>query len=150
METSRREVMLERDIIEILDGLSIEIVVSSRASNYTCCVFIETTPPGGGPPPHKHDREEEIFTVLEGEYEFFADGAWTPMEISRSILSLRGTYHAFRNVGQTPARMMLMTNNGGIDDYFRAISSLKLPDDIDRLTEISKHYGYSYLPPSES
>jgi quercetin dioxygenase-like cupin family protein len=114
METSKREAMPERDIIEILDGLSIEIVVSSRASNYTCCVFVETTPPGGGPPTHKHDREEEIFTVLEGEYEFFADGVWTPMEIGRSILSLRGTYHAFRNVGPTPARMMLMTNNGGI------------------------------------
>lgn len=142
--------MSEHNTIEIMGGLSIEIIVSSRASNYTCCVFVETTPPGGGPPPHKHDREEEVFTALEGKYEFFADGVWTPMKIGRSMLSLRGTYHAFRNVGQIPGRMMLMTNHGGIDDYFRAISTFKIPDDIERLTEISKHYGYTYLSPLES
>ena len=139
----------EQEIIKILDDLSIEIVVSSRSSNYTCCVFVETTPPGGGPPPHKHLKEEEIFTVLEGKYEFYKDGAWIPMAVGRSVLSTRNTYHAFRNVGQTPGRMMLTTNGGGIDDYFRAISGLKVPQDIDRLTEISNHYGYLYFPPSE-
>ena len=29
----------------------------------------EVSPPGGGPPPHIHHREDEIFCVLEGEYE---------------------------------------------------------------------------------
>jgi quercetin dioxygenase-like cupin family protein len=140
--------MAEIEIIKILDDLSIEIVVSSKSSNYTCCVFVETTPPGGGPPPHKHLKEEEIFTVLEGEYEFYKDGEWIPMSIGRPILSVRNTYHAFRNVGRTPGRMMLTTNGGGIDDYFRAISGLKMPEDKDRLNEISSHYGYLYLPPS--
>ena len=142
--------MPEQEIIKILDGLSIEIIVSSRSSNYTCCVFVETTPPSGGPPPHKHLKEEEIFTVLEGEYEFYKDGAWVPMTAGRSILSPRNTFHAFRNVGQAPGRMMLTTIGGGIDDYFRAISGLKLPEDIERLTEISNYYGYFYLPPPQS
>ena len=141
--------MTEQEIITILDNLSLEIMVSSRSSHYTCCVFVETTPPGGGPPPHKHLKEEEIFTVLEGEYEFYKEGAWIPMMVGRSILSLRNTYHAFRNVGQSSGRMMLTTNGGGIDDYFRAISGLKVPQDIERLTEISNHYGYYYLPPAD-
>jgi quercetin dioxygenase-like cupin family protein len=142
--------MAETEIIKILDDLSIEIVVSSKSSNYSCCVFIETTPPGGGPPPHKHLKEEEIFTVLDGEYELYKDGAWIPMTTGKPILSMRNTYHAFRNVGQTPGRMMLTTNGGGIDDYFRAISGLKVPGDIDHLNEISDHFGYLYLPPAES
>lgn len=137
-----------REVIEILDGLRLEIMVSSQSSNNTCCVFIETTPPGGGPPPHKHTREEEIFTPLEGSYEFFRDGAWTPMEIGVSILSPRNTFHAFRNVGETVGKMILMTNGGGIDDYFRAISTLRMPEDAPKLIEISANYGYFYLPPS--
>lgn len=137
--------MADHDTITIMNGLTIEIVVSSEASDNTCCVFIETTPPGSGPPPHKHLREEEIFTVLDGDYEFFAEGAWTPLEIGRSVLSRRGTHHAFRNVGRTPGRIMLMTNNGGIDAYFRAISRLTMPDDAGKLREISAHYGYVYL-----
>jgi quercetin dioxygenase-like cupin family protein len=142
--------LAEQNIIKILDDLSIEIVISSQSSNYNCCVFIETTPPGGGPPPHKHLKEEEIFTVLEGQYEFYQARDWIPMVSGRSVLSPRNTYHAFRNVGSSPGRMMLTTNGGGIDDYFRAISGLKVPQDMDRLTEISTHYGYLYLPPSES
>ncbi|RXH53916.1 hypothetical protein [Granulicella sibirica] len=42
--------------------------------------------------------------------------------------------------------MMLTTNGGGIDDYSRAISGLKLPEDLKRMTEISDHYGYFYFP----
>ena len=138
------------ETITILDGLSLEIMISSKTSNYSCCVFVETTPPGGGPPPHKHLKEEEIFTVLEGDFEFYRDGAWTPMTKGRSVFSPRNTYHGFRNVGQAPGRMMLTTNGGGIDDYFRAISGLKLPQDMERFTEISDHYGYFYLPPSDA
>ncbi|WP_277751221.1 cupin domain-containing protein [Granulicella sibirica] len=108
--------------------------------------FIETTPPGGGPPPRMHVKEEEIFTVLEGQYEFYKDGIWVPMVNGRAILSSRNTYHAFRNVGSAPGHMMLATIGGGIDDYFRAISGLTLPQDKERLTEISDHCGYHYLP----
>lgn len=139
--------MTDFEVITILDDLKIEIAVPSHASNYTCCVFIENTPPGGGPPPHKHVKEEEIFTVLQGTYEFYRGGTWFPLTTGQPILSPRDTFHAFRNVGDAPARMMLTTNGGGIDDYFRAISGLKLPKDLERLTEISTHYGYFYLPP---
>ena len=34
-----------------------------------------------------------------------------------------------------------------LDEYFALISPLELPRDFDRLTEISKHYGYVFLPP---
>ena len=110
-------------------------------------MFIENTPPGSGPPLHKHLKEEEIFTGLEGSFEFYKDGTWSPMETGRPVLSLRDTFHAFRNVGQTTGRIMLTTNGGGIDDYFRAIAGMKLPDDLERLNEISMHYGYIYQPP---
>ena len=138
----------EREVLEILDGLKIEIMVSSKSSNNTCCVFVETTPPGSGPPPHKHLREEEIFTALEGSYEFYLDGAWHPMEIGSSRFSPRDTFHAFKNVGDTPGRMMLVTTRGGIDDYFRAISKLKMPEDATRFEELNEHYGYVYQSPS--
>src|ERR1700761_9167779 len=127
---------------------TIEVLISSAASNNSFCVFVETAPPGGGPPPHKHLREDEVFIVLEGAFEFYADGEWTPMETGESRVSLRGNYHAFRNAGNAPGRMMLSTNGGGIDEYFENITDLRLPQDLDRLTEISAYYGYYYLPPA--
>lgn len=40
---------------------------------------------------------------------------------------------------------MLVTNGGGLDEYFHLISPLSLPDDKQRLEEISDHFGYEYL-----
>ena len=45
--------------------------------------------------------------------------------------------------------MLLITTNGGLDRYFANIPELVLPQDIDRLNEISQHYGYSFLPRAE-
>jgi hypothetical protein len=45
---------------------------------------------------------------------------------------------------------MLMTNGGGIDEYFTHISELRMPQDLDRLAEISSYYGYYFLPAAES
>ena len=126
-------------------GEQIEIVVTSTDSNSTMVVAVQTSPPGGGPPPHRHLREEEVFTVLEGEYEVFNGTDWLLLKQGQTQLSPRGYYHAFRNVGSTEGRMMFCTNGGGLDEYFRLISALRLPDDMERMKEISDHFGYEYL-----
>ena len=136
--------MSNREIIEIFGGLRFEVMISSQDSNSTCCALIESTPPNGGPPIHKHLREEEIFTVVEGEYEFYRQGEWLPMAHGVPILSPRDTYHAFRNVGAAVGKMLLFTNGGGLDDYFRSIANLKFPEEADRFDLISRSYGYIY------
>ena len=129
------------------DGKRIAFV-SNRSGSWQICVFIETAPPGGGPPPHRHLREDEVFVALEGEFEFYADGAWTPFHAGQTRVSLRGNYHGFRNVGPSPGRVMLITNGGGIDEYFAHISGLRLPEDLEQLAQISSYYGYQFLPPA--
>ena len=127
-------------------GESVEVLVSSASTNHTCCVGVQTSPPGGGPPPHKHDREEEIFQVLEGQYEFFDGDHWGPFSEGEVKFSKRGTFHAFRNSGTSTGRLMFTTNAGGLDEFFAEISPLALPEDLDRMTEISKHHGYHFMP----
>ena len=128
-------------------GETIEIVVPSSSSNYTVCIGIQTSPPGGGPPPHRHLREEETFVVLEGDYEFFDGSQWLPFKAGEVRCSLRGNNHAFRNVGMTSGRMMFITNGGGLDEYFKEISDLVLPRDMDRLNQISHYYNYEFAAP---
>ena len=142
--------MSENPVIHVF-GEPIEILVTSRSTHYTCCVGIQTSPPGGGPPPHKHEREEETFMVLEGDFEFFNGQDWTSFKVGEVRCSLRGQHHGFRNTGTTAGRMMFVTNAGGLDEYFALISPLELPRDFGRLTEISRHCGYVFLPlPSEN
>jgi len=136
--------MNQNSVITVF-GEPIEILVPSAYTNYTGCVAVQTSLPGGGPPPHKHEREEETFVVLEGEYEFFDGQEWAPFKQGEVRYSLRGHYHAFRNTGAFPGRMLFTTNAGGLDEYFALISPLVMPEDQDRLVEISKHFGYVFL-----
>jgi quercetin dioxygenase-like cupin family protein len=129
-------------------GEAIEIVASSTSTHYAFVIGVQTSPPGGGPPPHRHLGEDEVFTVFEGEFEFFDGTSWKPFHRGEVRYSLRGTYHGFRNVGQTNGIMMFTTNGGGLDEYFAEISSLVLPKDMERLQEISRFYRYEYLSPS--
>jgi mannose-6-phosphate isomerase-like protein (cupin superfamily) len=126
-------------------GEAIEIVASGASTNYTFVIGVQTSPPGGGPPPHRHLGEDETFTVIDGHYEFFDGTAWTPFRRGEARYSLRGNYHGFRNTGNTDGRLVFMTNGGGLDDYFAEISTLRLPEDMERLNEISRFYRYEYL-----
>jgi mannose-6-phosphate isomerase-like protein (cupin superfamily) len=127
-------------------GEAIEIVASSASTNYAFVIGVQTSPPGGGPPPHRHLGEDEMFTVIDGEYQFFDGTAWTAFGRGETRYSLRGNFHGFRNVGKTEGRLLFMTNGGGLDEYFAEISRLKLPQDMERLNEISRFYRYEYLP----
>ena len=101
----------------------------------------------GGGPPHRHLGEDEVFTVIDGKFEFFDGESWMPFHRGEVKYSVRGSYHGFRNVGQSVGKMMFTTNGGGLDEYFAEISSLRLPDDMERLQEISRFYRYEYVPP---
>jgi quercetin dioxygenase-like cupin family protein len=141
---SAETAMKNRTIITVF-GEAIEIVASSTSTNYTVVMGVQTSPPGGGPPPHRHLGEDEMFTVIDGEYEFFDGTAWTPFGRGETRYSLRGNYHGFRNIGHTNGGLVFMTNGGGLDEYFAAISPLRLPEDMERLNEISRFYRYEYL-----
>lgn len=70
-------------------------------------------PPGGGTPPHFHTREEEGFYILDGEFEFSADGE-TVRATAGTFLNLpRESRHFFRNVGDRPARMLILCAPAG-------------------------------------
>lgn len=79
---------------------------------------LETTPPGGGPPPHRHLEEDELFLVLEGREEFFADGTWTAVGPGGAVYLPRGTAHTFRNAGDTPSRHWVLTTPSGFERFF--------------------------------
>ena len=46
-----------------------EFKLEGRHTGNALCLGIAHTPPGAGPPPHVHHRDDEVFVVLEGEFE---------------------------------------------------------------------------------
>ncbi len=60
-----------------LFGDVISVIVPGEQTEGSLGVMFGTTPPGGGPPLHVHANEDELFLVVEGRIEYFADGQWT-------------------------------------------------------------------------
>jgi uncharacterized cupin superfamily protein len=126
-------------------GETVEILVTSESTNYSFCMLVQTSPPGGGPPPHTHKFEDEIFSVMEGEYELFDGTQWTRMTPGEHVHTLRHKPHTFRNCGRTAGKMLCVAVNGRLDEYLEEISPLEIPKDMARVMEISEGYGISFL-----
>lgn len=122
-------------------GTPAEILIDRAMSQGSCTLMLDLTPPGGGPPPHSHSREDEVFTVLEGEYELLSEGQWIKAPVGEPVFGPRSHVHTFRNVGSTPGKMMIFISPAGIEEFFERLSGLSVPADMIRIEELFAEYG---------
>lgn len=105
-------------------GARITPKILSRQAGDLFCFFEEVDPPFSGPPLHAHQGEDEIFYVLEGEYEFRAAGQRFGALPGSVIAIPRGVPHGFANVLGRPGRMLVAAIPGGLDGFFKAVDGL--------------------------
>lgn len=119
-------------------------------------------PPGAGAPPHTHAREDEAFYVLSGELviEYEGDsfeGKPGPRRVGPGgfFFGARGRRHAFRNVGDEPARVLILSAPSvGLDRMFAELDAAAaatapggMPD-MAQLMAITAKYGVTIEPPA--
>ncbi len=131
-------------------GEQIDVWVSTKETGGSFCQFVQNCPPGGGPPPHIHGMEDEIFRALEGEFELFDGETWNKLPTGEYRWAKRGSLHTFRNCGTTMGRIMCIAMPGGLDEYLEKISVLVMPQDAERLLEISVPYAIEYAQPAKA
>ena len=74
--------------------------------------------PGGGPPPHVHANEDEMWFVLDGEFEVLQGEETLRLTAGGFAFVPRGTLHRFENVSDTPSRVLVVFTPGGFEDFF--------------------------------
>ena len=87
-----------------------------------------------GPPLHVHDREDECFYVLDGELSIRCGGDAFDAPAGSFVFLPRGRPHRFWAKDQ-PARLLLITVPGGIEDYFRQITNASDTEDRHQIGE---------------
>ena len=108
--------------------------------------------PDGGPPPHIHHREDEMFQILEGQYEWTVGGETFIAQRGTTIFAPRGIPHTYRYLGKTPGRLMCVITPSGFEVFFEEIGALspQQQQDIPRVIEIGKKYGLEFPPPQSA
>ena len=116
--------------------------------------------PGNEPPAHVHDREDEVFYVLEGHIDAYIGKEVFSVGQNEGVYLPKSVPHTFRIL--TPRlRMLIWLSPGGLEGYFRDMSeparSLSLPEgaanygevDMDHAVHTGKEHGISFLSPEE-
>jgi len=134
-EVKKEKLIVLTDIIEVL--------VNNHETKNEYAVFEENVPPLGGPPPHTHP-DVEIFYIVKGEFEFILNDLQNPFKaLPGSVVHVpSNALHTFKNVGNTPGKMVVILSPGKLLDYFRVIgdnvnAETILPD-LNKVPDLSK------------
>ena len=131
-------------------GTDYSISLTARDSAGLVGVFEGRVPAGDGPPVHIHHNEDEVLHVLEGQYEFWLDGAVSRGGPGSSVFLPRGVPHTFRVVGDRPGRNLAIVTPGGFENFFleAAGRDLQIPRDMPALLELANLYGLEFVGPA--
>ena len=132
-----------------LDVLGDTIIrkVSSDESGGGFAVYKEISPPGGGAPLHVHHATDEIFYVLEGEYEVTCgDRTFTAAAGAYAVLP-RGVPHAFRNTADSPSTLLVTIVPGAYVKFFEEIDAFAktAPVDEENLARIAGRHDIEFF-----
>jgi quercetin dioxygenase-like cupin family protein len=143
-------IIVRKDSARVLRAFGEELTVlldgERTVGNLT--MWTENTPPGGGPPPHYHLNEDETFHVLEGRVGFLLDGEWNEVGPGGTAFMPRGVVHTFKNVGDQPSHMLIMTTPSGIEKFFQRCAEEFAKSggaDMSRLAEIGVEHGIHFV-----
>ena len=100
----------------ITDVVTLKAAAVDTGDAYS--LFEIETPPSGGFPVHTQRHDDESFYVIEGTYSFLVDEREIALGVGGFLLVPRGTAHGYTNPGSTPARMLILTTPGGIQEEF--------------------------------
>ncbi|WP_263382048.1 cupin domain-containing protein [Granulicella arctica] len=94
------------------------------------------TKPGNEPPPHIHDREHEMYFVLDGSMRFYCEDKTIDIHAGDVVFLPQGKAHAFNCTSAQVRTLILVAASGegsvGLDNYFQtmgeATRSMSLPE----------------------
>lgn len=129
-------------------GDEVTIHLGGKETGGKFTMFTTVTMPGGGPPPHYHANEDEWFLPIEGRVEFYLDGVWNEVSPGTIAYMPKGTVHTFRNIAETPLRMLIHTAPAGFEVFFSRCAqefSRPGPPNMQRIIEIAAEHGIFFV-----
>ena len=94
-----------------------EVLVTPAMSGGRYDVVRATVRPAGGPPPHRHSREDELFHVVDGTFQFICNDAFFTAGPGTSVFLPRGTIHCFKNVGERTGTLIVIATPSGFAGF---------------------------------
>jgi quercetin dioxygenase-like cupin family protein len=147
----------EGKILGIAGG-NYRILISGEETNGNYAVIEMLVPPNGGPSPHSHPETQEMFYVVEGQFEFKTVGGKQIVDEGGFVnIPFGGAIHCFKNATDKVAKLLCTVVPAGLENYFNEIGQptqlgqfLPIPEltseRIDFIKKIDEKYGQKTYP----
>ena len=107
--------------------------------------LIETAnSPSTGVPLHVHEREDETWIVLEGEYTFQVGDETFLAHPGDYIFGARNVAHAYANRSAALARALIMVTPAGFEGFWRESASLQRTASAETRKALGQKYGVRF------
>jgi quercetin dioxygenase-like cupin family protein len=103
------------------------------------------TPAGSGPPPHVHEREDEMFFVLDGEFSVTIGDETSTAGPGTFVFAPRGIPHAY--VANVPSRHLTIVSPPGFERFLADAGEAAIAGP-QALAAVAARYGVTLLDPS--
>lgn len=97
---------------ETLDVLGAPMMVKADGSPVAAFVADHPIPPGYFVPPHRHDSDDEMLVVVEGELTLIGEEGECRIQAGDSATFARGDLHGFRNDTAGIVRLIVVATPG--------------------------------------
>jgi quercetin dioxygenase-like cupin family protein len=138
-------------------GVLATVKASAETTGGRVAVIEHLAPQGSGSPLHRHQREDEWFSVIEGALTFWVGGQVIDAPAGSFVFGPRGIPHTFTVSSPEGARFLLVAEPAGFEGFMRSVGeparALTLPPpptappDMGRMMAVAAEYGIEVLGP---
>jgi mannose-6-phosphate isomerase-like protein (cupin superfamily) len=104
-------------------GHEMRVKLGAAQSNGELTLIEDVVPPNDGPPLHVHEKENETYYVLDGQFEFFCGADRVEGGRGTFVFAPRGLPHRFKNIGSAAGRILIGFTPAGIEAYFSEVAA---------------------------
>ena len=125
-------------------GLDLSFPLSAEQTGGVMSVIQIHVAPGWLAPPHRHEREDELCLVQDGQVGWrIGDRELLANPGSVTFLP-RGVPHAYWNPSDSPGRLVLVCVPGGLERFFQELVAGSM--DAERTATVSARHGMVLVP----
>lgn len=114
----------EGEVLRGPAGGPTRILARAETTNGGFTALENVIAPAQGPAEHIHVREDEMYYIFDGTIRFKAAGCYFDAPAGAFMFIPRGTRHCFQNVGDKPARLLVMFAPAGMERFFEGQAAM--------------------------
>ena len=118
-------------------GNTITVKIGGEQTDDAYSVFELSVPPNVGAGLHIDKDWDEWWHIMEGSFAFTLNGEQIELSAGDFAYGPKGIPHSFKNVGDTPGKLVMLTKPSGLEKFFKTVHEAFLHSRPDKETFVN-------------